>query len=169
MPRPQKVALQRCLLYSSVLRGVEDAAPYKRKLRFFDKLSHADAWLFSLSKNLFKRPRFLYNRKNQNTKYGHFCPAPVLRDSFSKFWELNCQIGFSPPPLPTLIIHDRTSYKSDLLLTLGNFFSQPYKTLLEFISKNCREVPFQISPYHHDNSVAHQKVSYVTQSRLCII
>ena len=125
MPRPQKVALQRCLLYSSVLRGVEDAAPYKRKLRFFDKLSHADAWLFSLSKNLFKRPRFLYNRKNQNTKYGHFCPAPVLRDSFSKFWELNCQIGFSPPHfLPLLYMTERP---------INRIYSQLRKTFLPAI------------------------------------
>ena len=39
MSRPQKVALQRCFLFGSVQRGVEDAAPYKRKLRFFDKLT----------------------------------------------------------------------------------------------------------------------------------
>ncbi len=38
MPRPRKVALQRCFLFGSVLRGVEDTAPYKRKYRFFDKL-----------------------------------------------------------------------------------------------------------------------------------
>ena len=38
MSRPQKVALQRCFLFGSVQRGVEDAAPYKCKLRFFDKL-----------------------------------------------------------------------------------------------------------------------------------
>ena len=38
MPRPQKVALQRCFLFGSVPRGVEDAAPYKCKCRFFDKL-----------------------------------------------------------------------------------------------------------------------------------
>ena len=38
MSRPQKVALQQCLLYGNALRGVEDAAPYKRKYGFFDKL-----------------------------------------------------------------------------------------------------------------------------------
>ena len=36
--RPRKVALQRCLLYGNALRGVEDAAPYKCKYRFFNKL-----------------------------------------------------------------------------------------------------------------------------------
>ena len=41
MSRPQKVALQRCFLFGSVQRGVEDAAPYKCKLRFFDKLNTA--------------------------------------------------------------------------------------------------------------------------------
>ena len=39
MPRPQKVALQRCLLFGNALRGVEDAAPYMCKCRFFDKLT----------------------------------------------------------------------------------------------------------------------------------
>ena len=38
MSRPRKAALQRCLLYGNVLRDVEDAAPYKCKCRFFDKL-----------------------------------------------------------------------------------------------------------------------------------
>ena len=38
MSRPRKAALQRCLLYGNVPRGVEDAAPYKCKCRFFDKL-----------------------------------------------------------------------------------------------------------------------------------
>ena len=38
MSRPQKVALQRCFLFGNASRGVEDAAPYKRELRFFDKL-----------------------------------------------------------------------------------------------------------------------------------
>ena len=38
MSRPQKVALLRCFLLGNASRGVEDAAPYKRKLRFFDKL-----------------------------------------------------------------------------------------------------------------------------------
>ena len=46
MSRPQKVALQQCFLFGNAPRGVEDAAPYKRKMRFFDTLSHADAWLF---------------------------------------------------------------------------------------------------------------------------
>ena len=39
MSRPQKVALQRCFLFGNAPRGVEDAAPYKRKMRFFDTLS----------------------------------------------------------------------------------------------------------------------------------
>ena len=39
MSRPQKVDLQRCFLHGNVPRGVEDAAPYKWKCRFFDKLS----------------------------------------------------------------------------------------------------------------------------------
>ena len=38
MSRPQKVALQRCFLFGSAPRGVEDAAPYKWKCRFFNKL-----------------------------------------------------------------------------------------------------------------------------------
>ena len=38
MSCPRKAALQRCLLYGNVLRDVEDAAPYKCKCRFFDKL-----------------------------------------------------------------------------------------------------------------------------------
>ena len=38
MSRPQKVALQRCLLYGNAQRGVEDAAPYKCACWFFDKL-----------------------------------------------------------------------------------------------------------------------------------
>ena len=38
MSRPQKAALQRCFLFGSLTRGVEDAAPYKRELRFFDTL-----------------------------------------------------------------------------------------------------------------------------------
>ena len=46
LPRPRKVTLQRCFLFGNAPRGVEDAAPYKRKMRFFDTLSHADAWLF---------------------------------------------------------------------------------------------------------------------------
>ena len=39
MSRPKKVALQRCFLLGSVPRGVEDAAPYKCKCGFFDKLT----------------------------------------------------------------------------------------------------------------------------------
>ena len=38
MSRPQKAALQRCLLYGNVPRGVEDAAPYKCEMKFFDTL-----------------------------------------------------------------------------------------------------------------------------------
>ena len=38
MSRPKKVALQRCLLFGNAPRGVEDAAPYNRKLWFFDNL-----------------------------------------------------------------------------------------------------------------------------------
>ena len=38
MSRPQKVSLQRCFLFGNAPRGVEDAAPYKCKYRFFDKL-----------------------------------------------------------------------------------------------------------------------------------
>ena len=40
MSRPQKVALQRGFLFGSVPRGVEDAAPYKCKYKFFDKLKN---------------------------------------------------------------------------------------------------------------------------------
>ena len=39
MSRPQKVALQRCFLFGNAPRGVEDAAPYKRKMMFFDTLT----------------------------------------------------------------------------------------------------------------------------------
>ena len=55
MSRPQKVALQRCFLLGSVPRGVEDAAPYKREMRFFDTLTKIAAlrparqFLFQLS------------------------------------------------------------------------------------------------------------------------
>ena len=38
MSRPQKVALQRCFLFGSEQWGVEDAAPYKCKCRFINKL-----------------------------------------------------------------------------------------------------------------------------------
>ena len=38
MSRPKKVALLRCFLFGNAPRGVEDAAPYKCKYRFFDKL-----------------------------------------------------------------------------------------------------------------------------------
>ena len=38
MSRPKNVALQRCFLFGSVPRGVEDAAPYSCKCSFFDKL-----------------------------------------------------------------------------------------------------------------------------------
>ncbi len=41
MSRPQKMPLQRCFLLGNASRGVEDAAPYKRKLSFFDKLRPA--------------------------------------------------------------------------------------------------------------------------------
>ena len=41
MSRPKKVSLQRCFLQDGAPRGVEDAAPYKRELRFFDTLSPA--------------------------------------------------------------------------------------------------------------------------------
>ena len=39
MSRPQKVALQRRFLHGNVPRGVEDAAPYKCEMRFFDTLN----------------------------------------------------------------------------------------------------------------------------------
>ena len=44
MSRPQKVALQRGFLSGNAQRGVEDAAPYKCKYRFFDKLRQL-CWL----------------------------------------------------------------------------------------------------------------------------
>ena len=40
LSRPQKVALQQCLLCGNVPRGVEDAAPYKYICRFFDRLNN---------------------------------------------------------------------------------------------------------------------------------
>ena len=46
MSRPQKMSLQRCFLLGNASRGVEDAAPYKRKLRFFDKLERLRALFF---------------------------------------------------------------------------------------------------------------------------
>ena len=54
MSRPQKVALQRCFLFGSVPRGVEDAAPYIRKLRFFDTLRSVRSpwWLFFAAHDL---------------------------------------------------------------------------------------------------------------------
>ena len=39
MSRPQKVALQRRFLHGNVPRGVEDAAPYKCEMKFFDTLT----------------------------------------------------------------------------------------------------------------------------------
>ena len=45
MSRPQKVDLQRCFLHGNVPRGVEDDAPYKREMRFFDTLKRIRQWI----------------------------------------------------------------------------------------------------------------------------
>ena len=46
MSRPQKMPLQRCFLLGKASRGVEDAAPYKCKFGFFDKLERPRALFF---------------------------------------------------------------------------------------------------------------------------
>ena len=65
-----------------------------------------------------------HDRKNQNTKYRHFFHSPVLCNGFPDFRSQIDGLVFQNLPVflfLIIIIHDETSYKSDLLLTLGNF------------------------------------------------